>query len=62
VTRDLHKKGPVPFRYWALWWTALGLAVVVFYVLLTPIWMGIRVAGWLTSKRGTAGSSGGAAT
>lgn len=53
MTRDLRAKGPVPVRYWALWWTALGLAVVVFYVLLTPIWMGIRVAGWLASKRGT---------
>ena len=52
MTRDLRRKGPVPRRYWALWWTALGLAVVVFYVLLTPIWVGIRVAGWLASKRG----------
>jgi hypothetical protein len=51
VTRDLRRKGPVPLRYWALWWTALGLAVVVFYVLLTPIWVGIRVAGWLAAKR-----------
>jgi hypothetical protein len=51
VTAALHRKGPVPLRYWALWWTALGLAVVVFYVLLTPIWMGIRVVGWLAAKR-----------
>lgn len=51
MTRDLRQKGPVPLRYWALWWTALGLAVVVFYVLLTPIWMGIRVVGWLAAKR-----------
>ena len=53
MTRDLRTKGPVPLRYWALWWTSLGLAVVLFYVLLTPIWMGIRVAGWLAAKRGT---------
>ena len=51
MTRDLRTKGPVPLRYWALWWTALGLAVGLFYVLLTPIWMGIRVAGWLAAKR-----------
>ena len=31
--------------------TAMGLAVVLFYVLLTPIWLGIRAAGWLASKR-----------
>jgi hypothetical protein len=29
----------------------MGLAVVLFYVLLTPIWLGIRAAGWLASKR-----------
>lgn len=51
MTRDLRTKGPVPLRYWALWWTALSLAVVLFYVLLTPIWMGIRIAGWLAAKR-----------
>jgi hypothetical protein len=25
--------------------------VVAFYVVLTPIWMGIRVAGWLAARR-----------
>jgi hypothetical protein len=41
------RKGSVPARYWALWWTILGAAVVVFYVLLTPVWIGIRVAAWV---------------
>jgi hypothetical protein len=41
------RKGYVPIRYWALWWTILGAAVVVFYVLLTPIWIGIRLAAWI---------------
>jgi hypothetical protein len=40
-------KGPVPLRYWALWWSILGAALVVFYVLLPPVWMGIRAAAWL---------------
>jgi len=40
-------KGPVPLRYWAMWWSILGAALVVFYVLLPPIWMGIRAAAWL---------------
>ena len=52
MTRDLRVKGPVPVRYWALWWTSMGFAIVLFYVLLTPIWLGIRAAGWLASKRG----------
>jgi hypothetical protein len=39
-------KEPVPLRYWALWWAILAAALVVFYVLLTPIWMGLRAAAW----------------
>ena len=38
---------PVPLRYWALWWTTLGGAVVVFYVVLTPVWIGLRALAWL---------------
>jgi hypothetical protein len=37
----------VPVRYWALWWAILGAAVFVFYVLLTPVWISIRVAAWV---------------
>jgi hypothetical protein len=51
VRRDLSEKGSVPLPYWAMWWAALTVAVVVFYVVLTPIWMGIRVAGWLAARR-----------
>jgi hypothetical protein len=52
VSRDLSEKGWVPLRYWVFWWTLLALAMVVFYVVLTPIWIGIRVAGWVAAKRG----------
>jgi ABC-type multidrug transport system permease subunit len=52
VKRDLSEKGWVPLRYWVAWWGFLALAMVVFYVLLTPIWIGIRVAGWLAARRG----------
>lgn len=51
MSRDLSVKGSVPIRYWAMWWSALVVAVVVFYVVLTPLWMGIRVAGWLAARR-----------
>ena len=37
-------KPPVPQWRWGLWWTILGAAVFVFYVLLTPIWLGLRAA------------------
>jgi hypothetical protein len=49
--RDLSEKGWVPLRYWVLWWTLLGAAVIVFYVLLTPIWIGLRLAAWVAELR-----------
>lgn len=52
MTRDLSEKGWVPIRYWVGWWTALALAVIVFYVVLTPLWMGLRVVAWIAARRG----------
>ena len=46
-------KKPVPLVYWPLWMTLLGLALVVFYVFLTPIWMGIRLVAWLSERGST---------
>ncbi len=48
---SLAEKGHVPVRYWALWWTLLAAAVVVFYVLMTPFWIGVRAAAWLAEFR-----------
>ena len=44
-------KGKVPLRYWALWWAAIVLADFIFYVLLTPIWIGLRGVAWLAEFR-----------
>ncbi len=41
------RREPVPLWRWGTWWAILGAAVVVFYVLLTPIWLGLRAAAWL---------------
>jgi hypothetical protein len=30
-----------------MWWAALGIALVLFYVLLTPVWLGLRALAWL---------------
>jgi hypothetical protein len=49
--RDLAEKGWAPLRYWVLWWTLIAVADVVFYVLLTPIWMGLRAIAWLAEIR-----------
>ena len=47
----MKEKPPVPLRYWALWWAILVVADIVFYVLLTPIWIGLRVVAWLAEFR-----------
>ena len=45
------RKGTVPLRYWLLWWTLIVIADFIFYVLLTPIWMGLRATAWLAEYR-----------
>ena len=52
--RDLAEKGWAPLRYWALWWATLLLADVVFYVVLTPLWLGWRALAWLAELRSRA--------
>ena len=51
MKRDLSEKGWVPLRYWLVWWSALGAAVIIFYVLLTPLWFGLRAAAWVAEFR-----------
>ena len=46
-----NEKGSVPLRYWILWCTILIFAVILFYVVLTPIWMGLRAVAWLAEFR-----------
>jgi hypothetical protein len=48
VTR---RKPPVPRWRWAVWLAILALADLVFYVLLTPIWLGLRGAAWIAEWR-----------
>src|SRR5205085_9059661 len=42
--RNCVTKPPVPAWRWALWLAILAPALVVFYVLLTPVWVAIRLA------------------
>jgi hypothetical protein len=46
-----RRKPPVPLRYWVLWWAILVVADFVFYVLLTPVWLGLRGVAWLAEFR-----------
>jgi hypothetical protein len=41
----------VPLWRWAAWWLTLAFAVLIFYVLLTPVWMGLRALAWLADYR-----------
>ena len=47
----MKPKPPVPLWRWATWWGILVVADVVFYVLLTPVWMGLRGLAWLADFR-----------
>jgi hypothetical protein len=42
----------IPFYYWPFWMAVLAAGLFVFYVVLTPIWMGIRFISWLADRRG----------
>ena len=46
-----NEKGSAPIRYWILWWALIVVADFVFYVLLTPIWLGLRALAWLADRR-----------
>jgi hypothetical protein len=45
------EKRPIPFYYWPWWMALLALGLFVFYVVLTPVWMGIRLVAWLAEGR-----------
>jgi hypothetical protein len=41
----------VPLWRWGIWLVTLAVGITIFYVLLTPIWIGLRIAGWLADLR-----------
>jgi hypothetical protein len=44
-------KPPVSIARWALWWFALAVGIFLFYILLTPIWIGLRALAWIAEFR-----------
>ena len=44
-------KPPVSVARWTLWWFLLGIGMFLFYVLLTPIWIGLRALAWVAEFR-----------
>ena len=47
----MKPKPPVPLRRYALWYSTLVVALVIFYGLFTPVWFGLRVAAWAAEFR-----------
>jgi hypothetical protein len=41
----------VPWWRWAIWWATLGVALILFYVILTPLWVGLRGLAWVAEFR-----------
>jgi hypothetical protein len=44
------RRKPVPVLYWPLWMATLGLALVIFYGILTPVWMLVRLVAWASER------------
>jgi hypothetical protein len=44
-------KPPVPLWRWATWWVLLAVGMFMFYVVLTPIWVGLRALAWVAEFR-----------
>ena len=44
-------KPRIPFYWWPLWMLLLALCLFVFYVVFTPVWLGIRLTAWLSERR-----------
>jgi hypothetical protein len=41
----------VPAWRWGTWFVLLAAADVVFYVILTPLWIGLRAVAWVADLR-----------
>jgi hypothetical protein len=47
----MKPKPPVSIARWTLWWFLLAIGIFIFYVLLTPIWIGLRGLAWVAEFR-----------
>jgi hypothetical protein len=42
---------PIPIWRWALWWSLLAIAGLLFYFLLAPLWLSLRGLAWIAEFR-----------
>jgi hypothetical protein len=51
-------KPPIPWFWWPVWMLLLAAGLFVFYVLLTPVWIAIRLIEWFAHRREVAAGAG----
>jgi hypothetical protein len=44
-------KRPIEWWRWPIWWAVLLFADLLFYVLITPVWIGLRALAWVAEFR-----------
>jgi len=44
-------KPRIPLWRWGLWGVCLMIGDFIFYVLLTPVWIGLRTLAWVAEFR-----------
>jgi hypothetical protein len=49
-------KRPIAWYWWLFWMLLLAAGLFVFYVLLTPVWVSIRLIEWFAHRRESAGA------
>jgi hypothetical protein len=53
----VSRKSPIAWYWWPLWMLIHAAGLFVFYVVFTPVWVGIRLIEWFAHKReGPAGT------
>lgn len=50
AARDARER-PISVWRWTLWYASLAGGMFIFYVVLTPLWLGLRAAAWLAEFR-----------
>jgi len=48
---EMSSKPPIAWYWWPLWMLLLAAGLFVFYVLFTPVWVGIRLIEWFAHRR-----------
>jgi hypothetical protein len=53
----MRPKARIAWYWWPFWLFLLAVGLFVFYVLLTPVWVGIRLIEWFAHRHETGGAS-----